>query len=103
MWSGPLVVASMWGVTTPCVTRAREHLETLAYDVLVFHQTGTGGGSMEEHCEVAEDRPCAWQLIYKRLKAIGQLDNLDAIVPPKDWSTAWCAGARKIVRQEHRV
>jgi uncharacterized protein (UPF0261 family) len=44
----PLVVASMWGVTTPCVTKAREHLETLGYDVLVFHQTGTGGGSMEE-------------------------------------------------------
>lgn len=44
----PLVVASMWGVTTPCVTRARERLEELGYDVLVFHQTGTGGRSMEE-------------------------------------------------------
>ena len=44
----PLVVASMWGVTTPCVTAARERLEELGYDVLVFHQTGTGGRSMEE-------------------------------------------------------
>jgi uncharacterized protein (UPF0261 family) len=44
----PLVVASMWGVTTPCVTTARESLEALGYDVLVFHQTGAGGGSMEE-------------------------------------------------------
>jgi uncharacterized protein (UPF0261 family) len=44
----PLVAASMWGVTTPCVTRAREILEALGYDVLVFHQTGAGGGSMEE-------------------------------------------------------
>ncbi|MDH4102331.1 MAG: Tm-1-like ATP-binding domain-containing protein, partial [Thermoleophilia bacterium] len=44
----PLVVASMWGVTTPCVTTARERLEELGYDVLVFHQTGTGGRSMEE-------------------------------------------------------
>ena len=44
----PLIVASMWGVTTPCVTTAREHLEELGYDVLVFHQTGTGGHSMEE-------------------------------------------------------
>ncbi len=43
----PLVAASMWGVTTPCVTRARERLEELGYDVLVFHQTGTGGDSME--------------------------------------------------------
>jgi uncharacterized protein (UPF0261 family) len=44
----PLVAASMWGVTTPCVTAARERLEELGYDVLVFHQTGTGGRSMEE-------------------------------------------------------
>jgi uncharacterized protein (UPF0261 family) len=43
-----LIVASMWGVTTPCVTTARERLEELGYDVLVFHQTGTGGKSMEE-------------------------------------------------------
>ena len=44
----PLIVASMWGVTTPCVTTARERLEELGYDVLVFHQTGTGGRSLEE-------------------------------------------------------
>ena len=44
----PLVAASMWGVTTPCVTVARERFEELGYDVLVFHQTGTGGDSMEE-------------------------------------------------------
>jgi uncharacterized protein (UPF0261 family) len=44
----PIIVASMWGVTTPCVTAARERLEELGYDVLVFHQTGTGGHSMEE-------------------------------------------------------
>jgi uncharacterized protein (UPF0261 family) len=44
----PLVGASMFGVTTPCVTTARERLEELGYEVLVFHQTGTGGESMEE-------------------------------------------------------
>jgi uncharacterized protein (UPF0261 family) len=44
----PLIGASMFGVTTPCVTTARERLEELGYEVLVFHQTGTGGESMEE-------------------------------------------------------
>jgi uncharacterized protein (UPF0261 family) len=44
----PLIVASMFGVTTPAVTTARERLEELGYEVLVFHQTGAGGGSMEE-------------------------------------------------------
>jgi len=43
----PLIVSSMWGVTTPCVTTARQRLEELGYDVAVFHQTGTGGRSME--------------------------------------------------------
>ena len=64
---------------------------------------GPCGGSSEERCEVDPDRPCAWQLIYHRLKAIGQLDNLDEIVPPRDWRTSWHAGARKIVREEHRI
>src|SRR5207302_10409030 len=35
------------GVTTPCVTRARERLEELGYEVLVFHATGSGGQSLE--------------------------------------------------------
>jgi uncharacterized protein (UPF0261 family) len=43
----PLVAASMFGVTTPCVTRARERLEEHGYEVLVFHATGAGGESME--------------------------------------------------------
>jgi uncharacterized protein (UPF0261 family) len=43
----PLVAATMFGVTTPCVTRAREQLEARGYEVLVFHATGTGGRAME--------------------------------------------------------
>jgi uncharacterized protein (UPF0261 family) len=45
--SRPLIGATMFGVTTPAVTRARERLEELGYEVLVFHATGTGGQSME--------------------------------------------------------
>ncbi|HLA16171.1 MAG TPA: Tm-1-like ATP-binding domain-containing protein [Candidatus Limnocylindrales bacterium] len=43
----PLVGATMFGVTTPCVTVAREWLESRGYEVLVFHATGTGGRAME--------------------------------------------------------
>src|SRR5436190_5803091 len=42
-----LIGATMFGVTTPAVTRARERLEEVGYEVLVFHATGTGGQSME--------------------------------------------------------
>ena len=43
----PLITATMFGVTTPCVNKAREYLEEKGYEVLVFHATGTGGQSME--------------------------------------------------------
>ena len=43
----PLIAATMFGVTTPCVTAAREALELRGYEVLVFHATGTGGDAME--------------------------------------------------------
>lgn len=42
-----LIGATMFGVTTPCVTAARAYLEKRGYEVLVFHATGTGGQSME--------------------------------------------------------
>ncbi len=43
----PLIGATMFGVTTSCVTEARKYLEEHGYEVLVFHATGTGGQSME--------------------------------------------------------
>ena len=43
----PLIGASMFGVTTPAVNVARERLEELGYEVLVFHATGAGGRALE--------------------------------------------------------
>lgn len=43
----PMIAATMFGVTTPCVTAARRKLEDAGYDVLVFHATGSGGRAME--------------------------------------------------------
>jgi len=43
----PLIGATMFGVTTPCVTTARKYLEDKGYEVVVFHATGSGGKSME--------------------------------------------------------
>ena len=42
-----LVAASMFGVTTPCVERAKQRLEEAGFEVLVFHATGNGGQAME--------------------------------------------------------
>ncbi|MCC6416686.1 MAG: Tm-1-like ATP-binding domain-containing protein [Gemmataceae bacterium] len=43
----PLLAASMFGVTTPCVEAGRRVLEQHGYEVLVFHATGIGGRTME--------------------------------------------------------
>ncbi len=43
----PLLTATMFGVTTPCVEAARAILERGGYEVLVFHATGVGGRTME--------------------------------------------------------
>ncbi len=43
----PIVAASMFGVTTPCVERARARLEAEGFEVLVFHATGSGGRTLE--------------------------------------------------------
>lgn len=43
----PVVAATMFGVTTPCVTVARRKLEEAGFEVLVFHATGSGGRAME--------------------------------------------------------
>jgi uncharacterized protein (UPF0261 family) len=42
-----IVAATMFGVTTPCVSAAREQLESSGDEVLVFHATGVGGQSFE--------------------------------------------------------
>ena len=43
----PLIVASMFGNTTACVTEAKKILEAAGYEVLVFAATGNGGRAME--------------------------------------------------------
>lgn len=47
----PLITASMFGNTTPCVNHAKALLEAQGYEVLVFHATGTGGKTMESLIE----------------------------------------------------
>ena len=45
------IAATMFGVTTPCVTASRRLLEDRGYEVLVFHATGAGGQAMEQLVE----------------------------------------------------
>ena len=60
---------------------------------------GPCGGSVGGKCEISPDTPCAWQMIYDRLAALGQLDKLEEIQPVRDWSASHSGGPRKITIQ----
>jgi len=50
---------------------------------------GPCGGAKDGKCEVDRTRDCGWQLIYDRLKTLGQLDRMDEYRAPKNnskWS-----------------
>lgn len=47
----PNIGITMFGLTTPAADEARHTLESLGYEVLVFHATGTGGQAMEKLVE----------------------------------------------------
>ena len=64
---------------------------------------GPCGGSQNGMCEINPDTPCAWQLIYDKLKAQDRLHLLMEIQPPKDWSTSRDGGPRKITREDLRL
>src|SRR6185503_677158 len=43
----PIIVATQFGNTTPCIDRARQLLEQVGLEVIVFAAVGTGGRTME--------------------------------------------------------
>jgi len=61
---------------------------------------GPCGGSTGGKCEIDPDVDCAWQLIWDRLKALGQEDNYEKIIEARDWRPAGGGGPRKIIRED---
>lgn len=47
----PLIAATMFGLTTPCINYAKAYVEKQGYEMLVFHATGIGGKTMESLVE----------------------------------------------------
>ena len=64
------------------------------------HFNGPCGGSSTGKCEINDEVDCAWQLIYDRLKRIGQLDRLYEINEVRDWSTSRDGGPRSLCRPD---
>ncbi|OGO67829.1 MAG: hypothetical protein A2Z37_07955 [Chloroflexi bacterium RBG_19FT_COMBO_62_14] len=64
---------------------------------------GPCGGSQNGVCEISKELPCAWQLIYDRLKSQNRLHLITQIQPPKDWSKSRDGGPRRITREDLRL
>ena len=62
---------------------------------------GPCGGSSQGICEVGKGSiPCIWQLIYDRLKNLGELHKLTEVQLYKNWSTSRDGGLRTTTREE---
>ena len=62
---------------------------------------GPCGGSANGMCEVdPENIECGWQLIYDRLKAIGNVAAMTPIAEPRDWTTTHSGGPRTLSRED---
>jgi len=53
-----------------------------------------GGTQGDGNCEVDPELPCAWTLIFNRLKKQNKLHLLEKIRPPRDWRPAGANGPR---------
>jgi len=65
---------------------------------------GPCGGSSKGKCEIKKEADCAWQLIYDRLNALGQLHKLEEIIPAKRWGVeSRDSGLRRIIREDLKI
>jgi hypothetical protein len=61
---------------------------------------GPCGGSSGGKCEVNDEVECAWARIVERARAQGRLEELERVVPAKDWSQARDGGQRRLARPD---
>jgi len=60
---------------------------------------GPCGGTNKGKCEISHDVDCAWFLIVERMKALGTLEQLYEVQPPRDWSTSPHGGPRRLLME----
>lgn len=58
---------------------------------------GPCGGSKNGECEVGNETPCVWQEIHDQVERQGCMSQIEAIIPPKDWSVSSSNQPRKMV------
>ena len=64
---------------------------------------GPCGGSSNGKCEIDKEVPCGWQLIYERLKELGELKRFEEPTPAKDWLTSRDGGPRRLIKEVSQI
>ncbi len=64
---------------------------------------GPCGGTNKGKCEVSNEVDCAWYLIVERMKALGTLEKLSEIQPPRNWSSSRDGGPRRVSMEHVRA
>ena len=64
---------------------------------------GPCGGSSNGKCEIGKEVPCGWQLIYERLKELGELKRFEEPASAKDWLTSRDGGPRKLIKDASQI
>jgi ferredoxin len=64
---------------------------------------GPCGGTKNGKCEVSPDVPCAWVMIYDRMKELGRIEDLKKTLKAKDWSKGQKPGRYKVREEAEKV
>jgi len=64
---------------------------------------GPCGGSVNGRCEIHPEVDCIWQSIHDRLERIGRKNDIQRIVPIRDWRPAGHGGPRRTIRDDLTV
>jgi ferredoxin len=63
---------------------------------------GPCGGSAGGKCEISPDIDCIWDMIVRKLMDQGKTDQLERLMPLKNWSTARDGGPRIRIKEDLR-
>ena len=72
----------------------RRYLGLGALAVVGTLLTGVGPA----RAQIVFDHNILWDNYYN-----GVLENIERVIPAKNWAPSWHGGARTVVREEHRV
>ncbi len=64
---------------------------------------GPCGGTNKGKCEVSDEIDCGWFLIVERMKQLGTLEKLAEVQPPRNWSTSFHGGPRRVSLEHIRA